>query len=562
MITSRPSPAESFHLIPAPKSKFEKARDLFSVLTESFLSQHGKIPYEKYTSYEAQIARLFVKKYPLWILLQAYAEIDFGLRFQKEYPEYWRSDSESLKWLNAEYVKRKNVLSYKIKKMLGEGVNPNHYPNWLSLIYGNVQDNKEIIDMKKTLLPDMEYYELAQKGFEDQLFWEFRQNSSIHNPHFYLSVGTHSLLFPREMQELLFSYGLNPIEVDEKSENRCLALELAEHANMMENAVALRNAFSKPERPLKDMKSDLQITNVTSFHSQKKIFTLFEFSNNMKISTILKMVTELTEDEKDFLFVMFEKYFQSNPPGKAIREILKNDLVENSHNKFVEIIYNDKKMIGFNLFEIIQIQLGQKHVVVHALYALLEPQFRNIRIMPYLILRPAFALQTLYPQGKVGTFFNSIHINSYLLVSTLVHYPKYQTAAWIALINKILNSIYGNDVRFVTDGTMKSYIEEKDAVSVKGARYTKGEQDKLYHVQSFFYRDILDGKETGGAPVYVEASAVSFYQLADLYMKMGMSISEENPKLAILFQLALSDLLPGESITTLKSHVVSIRSNL
>src|SRR6185437_7562683 len=88
---------------------------------------------------------------------------------------------------------------------------------------------------------------------------------------------------------------------------------------------------------------------------QTHIHTDFIFNNHKRLSTQLKSVNEMSINERKAIQNLFEDNFEminEDDEELAIKHKFMNDF---SGNKFIDIIYDNEKVIGFNLFESVKL---------------------------------------------------------------------------------------------------------------------------------------------------------------------------------------------------------------
>lgn len=261
----------------------------------------------------------------------------------------------------------------------------------------------------------------------------------------------------------------------------------------------------------------------------------------------LKQLGKLTPTEYESLLTLFTTVFKkSNNSTASIKQIFDEDFAENKNKVLEQIFVLDSTkrpiLIGLNLFEILRPKMNQDHIIVHCVYSQIDHAFRGT-IIPYLLFRPAFAIQQMAPDKIVGIFYNAIHVNSYLLAANTIHFPKFQTPKKVELIRNVVHMIYKNSAHFYDDGTMRCYIEENQPVNIADAKAPKND---LIH--QYYHHEILDNDNNRGAPFYCEVSADFCQQLDSSLSRLNMNFSREVNPFSYHLKIVLPDLKSPSSI--------------
>lgn len=235
--------------------------------------------------------------------------------------------------------------------------------------------------------------------------------------------------------------------------------------------------LSNPEKPLKTLK----LKQIQLEGENNKIHTLFHFTNDKVIYTVLKRTSDISDEERLNLFQIFSRFFEVVSEKDNLNDIF--TLSCDGKNKYVELIYEGKKLIGFNLFEISDLKKFTDHKVVHGMISVIDPAYRGYGIMLILAFRLPLVLQKLLDK-KVAFFFCSVHYNSYDPIRNLLHYPKYYTNRIRAIAYDAMQTLFDEPAEPLKEG-ITCFLEE--ALRVKGAFKLKN--NNLF--QDCFYEHIL-----------------------------------------------------------------------
>lgn len=235
--------------------------------------------------------------------------------------------------------------------------------------------------------------------------------------------------------------------------------------------------FSNPEKPLKNLK----VKQIKLMSDNHKIHTTFLFTNDKVIRTVLKKTSEIEADESGKLFQVFSQFFEIVNSKDNLKDIFTSSFT--GKNKYVELIYEENKLIGFNLFEISDLKKYKDHKVVHGMISVIDPAYRGYGIMLILAFRLALVLQKILTQ-KVAFFFCSVHYNSYDPIRHLLHYPKYYNNGIRAIAYDTMKTLFDQPSEPLQEG-ITCFLEE--ALRVKGAFKLKS--NNLF--QDCFYEFIL-----------------------------------------------------------------------
>lgn len=205
--------------------------------------------------------------------------------------------------------------------------------------------------------------------------------------------------------------------------------------------------LSRQSLSLTNTRPNPQVINSGSVLTDDGICSYFHFDNQHSISTRLIDVSNLTHKERESLFELFKQNFAEvdDLPEHELKRIFERDF---SGNKSIDLIYDGSRMIGFNLFEIVN-PVHHKFVsMVHCAYAAIAPEYRGLGLMLFLAFRRVYVEQLNHPERQVGLYFSALHYNSYRLVLDFKHYPKFQSEVMNSIINDILDTICPSNYRY------------------------------------------------------------------------------------------------------------------
>lgn len=340
--------------------------------------------------------------------------------------------------------------------------------------------------------------------------------------------------------ETLLIYGADPLSrCDNGFGGGWSAFELAKIYNMQDKLDIIISATSKIEFPVD---KQLKVIHTNFLFNEKQFNSAFHFSNNKTIYTTFKSANYLRKKEREVILDQFSHIFEvpNDVEQLEIKKIFEEDF---SPDKFIELIYdNDKKEpIGFLLYEILHLKKNKEHLILHCVYSYILPEYRGYGLMTLLSSRPAFSLQTLHDNKKIGIFFSSIHYNSYRTVKDFLHAPKYQADYMDELIDEILQTIFhGEKPYYFHDGITFFLL---DQLKVKGPALVKPSKD--IH-QNFFYKRILAIENlneeivpTRAAPVLYFASKENFQKMCGLAKNLGTDFVKHTHEFAKFLRMAI-----------------------
>lgn len=215
----------------------------------------------------------------------------------------------------------------------------------------------------------------------------------------------------------------------------------------------IEKPVTQPETPAPRLK----VSKTEMSGNEDYIQTTFTLTNGVEIHTVVKDLGSHNAFELDAVYDIFKQDFALNNAGGNV----KDEFNFNFHgkNKFLELIYANKSLIGYVLYELIP--LG-KNVILHCVISSLQPEYRGNMLMKLLIFRFAYCLQILLDNHHVLVFLSALHYNSYRLIKNHLHFPKYQPQYIEEIVKEILKIIFHGDFQYVhnADDVQKCYIIE------------------------------------------------------------------------------------------------------
>lgn len=359
-----------------------------------------------------------------------------------------------------------------------------------------------------------------------------------------------------DLLELLLWYGANPFKRAESLVfGRSSPLELAKIFGLHSKINTIIAAFSKASRPLTTASSHpapLKVIRSQLEYEKQCIITTLDFSNHKTLQTVIKPLDKLSAEERAGVFAHFKIGFEITTEKQActIETVFDDDF---SGKKTIELIYDGEHLIGFNLFEVITPEKSKDNVFLHCAYAYLSPDYRGYGLMTYLAFRPAYSLQLLLEDKKVGVFFCSIHYNSYRLVD-FQHFPKYQPDYMPELANEVLDDVLQADYAYYHD-LITYYIF--DRVRVKGPNHATSYASLN---ERLFRKEILGMSNQDHEQTHTKAAPILFYIGDENTNKMritarylGIDFDSHAIKLAEYMQLLLKNITKEK----LKTHPIN-----
>ena len=258
--------------------------------------------------------------------------------------------------------------------------------------------------------------------------------------------------------------------------------------------------------PGDDSRKKLTVTQTKSECTDNSISPIFRFSAEQSIYTRMMRISCLNRTEmakeRNTVFQLFKNNFET------VDDVSKHELTnifasEFSGEKYIDIIYDGNRIIGFNLFAIVNPKNHKYVTFVLCDYAALAPEYRGFGLMIFLSFRLAYIMQLIHPERLLGLYFSALHYNSYRLVLDFKHYPKYQSAVMDSIIKDILDTIYPESYRY--HHLLTHYIVE--SLRVKTSR---ADDRKLPLNELFYSREILGLDDTQRRKVKNRAAPVAF----------------------------------------------------
>jgi hypothetical protein len=325
----------------------------------------------------------------------------------------------------------------------------------------------------------------------------------------------------KEIIELFLWYGANPFTRyrDDRYGTYCSAIETAKAYNKPNFLAAIDSALTKIEKPLQKAQ-ELKVTNINMHCHNETIMTQFQFSNEKIIATHFSQLDKLTQEQRAAVFSHFKSIFEvpNNSDPNIISSIFDDDF---SGSKLIELIYDNKKIVGFNLYELIFPEKRKDSIFLHCIYSFIDSAYRGYGLMMLLIFKPAYSLQLLQRDKHIGIFYSSVHYNSYRLANFL-HYPKHQPEYMNDLVKEILDTIFENNYTSYHD-LITYYIV--DELRVKSPAINPANVDLN---QKYYHKEILGLGEDFHDKIHTRAAPVLFYVGDENYFKMQQASNRLN----------------------------------
>lgn len=324
--------------------------------------------------------------------------------------------------------------------------------------------------------------------------------------------------------ELLLWYEANPfvrpIEKGSQGTFSFSAYELAVAYGQSQKANLVVNEFSrvsKRQPTISKPGERLFITQSNVNYIEQNVSSSFSFSNNKTIHTVLKSAAEMSESERKAVYDLFECNFEAlnDHHNETLKKIFNKDF---SGNKLIDIIFDEKKVIGFNLIEMIN--LNKTNCFVNCAYAAILPEYRGYGLMVFLSFRFAYVLQQVVPDKKVGVFYSAVHYNSYRMAG-FKHFPKYQNGVTEEMMLDLIGEIYhSNEVPYTHYCLMQYIIEELRVRSTKQV-----ERERLLN-ERIYTREILGLDDVDRLKDHTRAAPVVFFIDEDNFQYINKAASD------------------------------------
>jgi len=337
----------------------------------------------------------------------------------------------------------------------------------------------------------------------------------------------------KEIIELLLWYGANPFVRfrDDRYGTFCSAIDAIKTCNKLSMLAIIDSAFTKIEKPLQKGQELLQVIHINIHYHNENIITQFKFTNEKLITTCFSQLSNLTAEQREAVFAHFKSIFEvpNNSNPDTINTIFENDF---SGNKLTELIYDNKKIVGFNLYELIFPEKKKDSIFLHCIYSFIASDYRGYGLMMILIFKPAYSLQLLQSDKNIGVFYSSVHYNSYRLVNFL-HYPKHQPVYMNDLVKEILDTIFENNYTSYHD-LITYYVVDELRVKSPAINPANVDLNQKYYQKEILGlgEDFHDKIHTRGAPVLFYVGDENCSKMQQASNRLNINFTELSVKFA------------------------------
>lgn len=298
----------------------------------------------------------------------------------------------------------------------------------------------------------------------------------------------------------------------------------------------------------------MQVITSQVQYDDDMVVSHFIFDDYRHIKTRLKYVEQMTREEKQKILDLVKNNFMAidDLDQRKLTDIFNKDF---SANKLIDVIYDNDKVIGFILFELIIPKGSSKSIILHCAYSAIDPEYRGYGLMLFLSFRLAYILQAMLPEKQIGVFYCAAHYNSYRMAN-FKHSPKYQSPEVQKIISDTLKVIYDTEILPYYHHYLKSYIE--DNVSVKSVSHTSqvSLNERIYNREILGHEDIPNG-EFRSAPVMFFVGDENYKYIANTASRLGINFDIHIAE----FACELKKLLPFLSVDNFSFKVLMKSSN-
>ncbi len=247
------------------------------------------------------------------------------------------------------------------------------------------------------------------------------------------------------------------------------AIELARRMEKFSTLKLFNETFSTLKRHISSPYKVVSSPTIQLQEEKKQITTSFNFTNGLSIVTRIKPIEILEQKEKNAIKKLFTKFFENPTQGKAqVEKEFDEEFTPDSNGncKFIETIYaldsasGQETMIGFISSKLLMNVDADPPCHVYVIdYCGIDPKYHHLGLGFILSFRNAFGLQPLLDK-LLTIHFSAIDYNSYKLVESMLHEPKYRSEQndKSKLLNSIMRRAYGN-TKYVNDkDSTESYV--------------------------------------------------------------------------------------------------------
>lgn len=344
-----------------------------------------------------------------------------------------------------------------------------------------------------------------------------------------------------EVYQFLLHYHANPFSRFFRDHS---SFDLALHCGNTVIANIIMEKFSQPERPVTLMIKHIDV----AYHQQKQTIQTnidWYLAKDTKKETVASVVTEMKrtvdEREEQEIIAWSNDNFElpNDPQQLRLTESVRHDL--HKGNQVIEIIRSRGKMVGFNIFEIIIPEEGNK-IYFSCNWSLVGPEFRQTNMIPLLVKRPALILRWLNRDKVIVFGYLAADFNSYRLADDL-HWPMYQTKDMASEARYFHHALRLRPDETYHHHGLASYVDNQAMVKKRAAAPKQN-----FHSR-FFHRDLLDRGDTAdtgytAALVLSPVTDLFFLSLQKNCKRIGMNLEAHLQSLSYLLQEFLSGFSP------------------
>lgn len=311
--------------------------------------------------------------------------------------------------------------------------------------------------------------------------------------------------------ELLLWYGANPFARPSSEFIQPLhsynALELAIAFGQIEKANIINHEFSRLKKTSflpANNKNNLLISNITAEIAGQSVISKFLLNDGRTISTVLKRAKDMSKQEFNSAFNLFSQNFElTSDMDEQLINVFMQDF---SGNKWIDFIKDGDEIIGFNLYEFVDLPDKCNEKYVYCAYAAIIPAYRNLGLMLILSLRMGYIQKCMSPEKEIGFFFCAAHYNSYRLVN-FKHFPKYQTDESQHTMLALTKEIFGQSAsQNYHHHLLKSYYVDKVRV-----RSPANDKHIKYLDERMFLSEIMDINDVELMTNHTRNGTILFY---------------------------------------------------
>lgn len=263
-----------------------------------------------------------------------------------------------------------------------------------------------------------------------------------------------------ELFRTMLAYGADP---DKKIDNESpleLLLRMKKYKKDMPVAIKMLEAINwVRNKPQKSLDHSLKVKETRIYVEDYAIRTKLMYAD-FTIQTIFQAADFILPTCKSGVYPhlpqfykLFSHYF--HVPYESFMSQFGN-------NKFLDLIYVDEELIGFNSFEI-HIPKNEDPIIVYAIFAALKEAYRAYQLSEYFIFRFPFCLAQLFPSKEVIVFYVALTFGGMNLAKHFDPYPKYTCEITDDFMEEKIKIHFLPEDEIHKDGIGR-YIIERDSI--------------------------------------------------------------------------------------------------